>query len=481
MDNGIMMQYFEWYLPEDKSLWRQAAKEAKNLAQAGITAIWLPPAYKGQAGSKDVGYGVYDVYDLGEFDQKGSIATKYGTKEEYLEAIQALQKEGINVYADIVLNHKMGADAMEIVEAVENNPCNRNQVISGKESIEAWTKFTFSGRNNQYSDFKWNHRDFDGVDWDQKKQKSAIYNFTGTQWEQDVDGENGNYDYLMGADLNFSNPEVVEELNRWGQWYLNMTQVDGFRIDAVKHIQFDFFSQWLQKLRENNKKELFTVGEYWSPKVSLLEKYLEKSKWSMSLFDVPLHFKFFQVCQSGGTFNMQTLLEDTLVQKHPEKAVTFVENHDTQAGQALQTVIADWFKPLAYAVILLRPQGYPCVFYGDYYGIPSHGEPAFKEILDLFFQIRRKKLYGNFHDYFDDVNIVGWTVEGDTEHEDSGAAVLICDGPGGKKTMYLGVTHAGERFYDCTEHQTEDVMIAENGTGEFTVDGGSVSVWVKKA
>ena len=54
-----------------------------------------------------MGYGVYDMYDLGEFDQKGTIRTKYGTKEEYLAAIRAFHAQGIRVYADIVLNHRM--------------------------------------------------------------------------------------------------------------------------------------------------------------------------------------------------------------------------------------------------------------------------------------------------------------------------------------------------------------------------------------
>ena len=56
---------------------------------------------------------LYDLYDLGEFDQQGSIATKYGTKDEYLEAIQVLKQAGIESYADIVLNHKMGADELQ--------------------------------------------------------------------------------------------------------------------------------------------------------------------------------------------------------------------------------------------------------------------------------------------------------------------------------------------------------------------------------
>lgn len=66
-----------------------------------------------------------------------------------------------------------------------------------------------------------------------------------------MDGENGNYDYLMGTDLDMSNPEVVAELDRWGAWYLSETGVDGFRLDAVKHISFSFFRTWLAQLRQN--------------------------------------------------------------------------------------------------------------------------------------------------------------------------------------------------------------------------------------
>ena len=66
--NGVMMQYFHWYTPADGSLWRQLTDEAGQLAQAGFTAVWLPPAYKGAAGGNDVGYAVYDHFDLGEFE-----------------------------------------------------------------------------------------------------------------------------------------------------------------------------------------------------------------------------------------------------------------------------------------------------------------------------------------------------------------------------------------------------------------------------
>ena len=73
--NGTLMQYFHWYYPSDGSLWKKVKKEASELAETGITALWLPPAYKAASGTQDVGYGVYDMYDLGEFDQKGTVRT----------------------------------------------------------------------------------------------------------------------------------------------------------------------------------------------------------------------------------------------------------------------------------------------------------------------------------------------------------------------------------------------------------------------
>jgi alpha-amylase len=102
--NGTMMQYFHWYMDDRGTLWDEVKNQAKELADAGFTALWLPPAYKGSGGKSDVGYGVYDLFDLGEFDQKGSLRTKYDTKQQYLNAIAALHKSGLQVYADL---HKL--------------------------------------------------------------------------------------------------------------------------------------------------------------------------------------------------------------------------------------------------------------------------------------------------------------------------------------------------------------------------------------
>ena len=130
MLNGVMLQYFEWELPNDCELWRKAGRDALQLRHMGFTAVWLPPAYKGNAGINDVGYGVYDTYDLGEFDQKGTVRTKYGTRAEYLAAIRMLHLADLQVLPDIVLNHRMGADESEQVTVHCDNPDDRSQTYT---------------------------------------------------------------------------------------------------------------------------------------------------------------------------------------------------------------------------------------------------------------------------------------------------------------------------------------------------------------
>lgn len=478
-ENGVIMQYFEWYIGSEKHLWNILKKEALYLSKIGITAIWTPPAYKGAAGKQDVGYGTYDLYDLGEFDQKGSIETKYGTKQEYLEMIHALHKVDIQVYGDIVLDHKMGADETQQIKAVSVNAQNREEVTSEEQLIEAWTKFTFPNRNDKYSSFHWGWEDFDGIDYDQKTKQNRIFRFYGKDWDSQVDDENCNYDYLMGADIDFTQPRVVEELTTWGKWYLDITDIDGVRIDAVKHIQFTFYKKWLDALRSYTKKEVFAVGEYWSSDVKDLIHYLETDQYVMSLFDVPLHYHFYEASCSNGNYDMSKLFDHTLVAYDECKAVTFVDNHDTQPGQALPSFVLDWFKPSAYAIILLRKQGYPCVFYGDYYGIPHDSIPAKQDILNTLLHMRQNYAFGEQHDYFDDFSVVGFTREGNQEHP-QGLAVILTDRIAGEKRMYVGKQHAACIFHDVLGHYEKDIIIDEEGFGLFHVLDGSLSVYAKK-
>ncbi|MBR3163041.1 MAG: alpha-amylase [Clostridia bacterium] len=476
--NGMMMQYFEWYLDCNQNLWNIIREKAEKLARIGVTSLWLPPAYKGAGGKYEVGYGAYDLYDLGEFNQKDTVKTKYGSKDEYLECIDILKNNGIEVYADIVLNHKMGADAFQLIPATKMDFGDHNRPISDQETVKVATKFTFPGRNNKYSDFKWNWTHFTGVDYDDNTGEHAIFKFKDKNWGGQVDEEFGNFDYLMGADLDFSNQKVVEECLNWGKWYLEETGVDGFRLDAIKHIPAAFYKEWIKALRQESGKDLFTVGEYWTSNVEKLHRYLTEVDGEISLFDVPLHFNMYSASLDEN-YDLTKIFDNTLVKDNPNKAVTFVDNHDTQPSQALQSFVSPWFKQAAYSIILLRESGYPCVFYGDYYGIPHDNVEKVKD-LRLLMELRKERAYGEQHDYLDHPNVIGWTREGNEEILQSGLAVLISNKEDAEKMMYIGKQFIGETFIDALGNCSEEIKIDETGSGLFKVKSKSASVWVRK-
>ena len=488
--DGVMMQFFHWYTPADGSLWRRLAEQAAALAEAGFTAVWLPPAYKGAAGPHDTGYGVYDLFDLGEFDQKGATRTKYGTRDEYLQAIRTARAAGVQVYADVVFNHKLGGDAEEEFKATPYDPDDRNAPLGGLQPIRAWTRFTFPGRGATHSSLQWHWWHFNAVDTNTlEPDRRAVYLFEGKSFHDGVDLEKGNFDYLMGCDLDIANPDVRKELLYWGEWYADLTGVDGFRFDAVKHVAADFFVEWLAHVRGHAGRALFAVGEYWSGVRGALDHFIGATDGNLMLFDTGLHYSFAAAGREGDAYDLRGILDGSLVKDHPALAVTLVSNHDTQPLQALESVVESWFKPLAYAIILLRRDGYPCVFMPDYHGAEYRGVgedgqehdvrmPSHRWLIDHFLRVRRTSAFGGQNDYFDHRNCVGWTRTGNAEHP-GGMAVLLSNGADGVKPMDTGCP--GATYADVTGHVAETVTADGEGRAEFRCRGRSVSVWVPVA
>ena len=95
-------------------------------------------------------------------------------------------------------------------------------------------------------------------------------------------------------------------------------------------------------------------------------------------------------------------------------------------------------------------------------------------------KMRKTKLYGKQHDYFDDYDVIGWTLEGDKAHKDSGLAVIMSDKEAGEKNMFVGTQHAGEVWTDQLSPEREPVTINDDGMAVFRCDGGSVSCYSKK-
>lgn len=479
MTNQTVMQYFEWYLPSDGQHWNHLAEDAQHLSDLGISHVWMPPAFKG-TNKDDVGYGVYDLFDLGEFDQKGTIRTKYGFKDEYLNAINRLKDAGIVPMADVVLNHKAAADKLETFEVIEVDPEDRTKEISKPFEIEGWTHFTFDGRQKAYNDFEWHWYHFNGTDFDAKRNKSGIYLIQGDNkgWAENdlVDNENGNFDYLMYANLDYKHPEVIENIYSWVDWFVQTTGVLGFRMDAVKHIDSFFMRNFIRDVKEKQGQDFYVFGEFWNAKEEDNNTYLEKTENRFDLVDVRLHNNLYDASLEGADYDLTTIFDQTLVKNHPEHAVTFVENHDTQRGQALESTVEEWFKPAAYALILLREDGLPCLFYGDYYGIEGEfAQESFQEVLDTLLYARKELAYGEQKDYFDDPNCIGWTRSGN--EGGTPLAVTISNDVANSKTMEIGSDWAGQTFHDILGNCSDTVTIDEDGWGDFPVSEKSVSVW----
>ncbi len=479
-DNPIIMQAFYWemgtggyadHFPEERDLWRLLPAKAAEWKQWGITAAWLPPAHKGMTGTYDVGYSSYDLYDLGEFDQKGTVRTKYGTKEELVEAVQVLREHGIGVYYDAVLNHLMGADQTETLELSSRSPDKPG------EEVEVWSHFTFPGRQGRYSDFQWHWWHFNGTDFDQRSGDTGIFLFKDKQWDATCHQSDS---YLMGMDYDYEHEEVQEQLIRWGVWLVETLDVDGFRLDALKHMGCHFINTWLQEVQRRTDKKLFFVGEAWLNDAEVLKNYFDSlTAEELHVFDFPLRDSFRELSDND-MFSMRRLQHCGLVNQegYAERAVTFVENHDSQRDGEIMGLHR--YKYHAYAYILLRERGLPKVYWKDIYAYNM------KDGVAKLMEARKRFAHGpgyEWEDACDDV-VYAYVREGLENHPETGCVLLLA-----KKTetdwtsRHIRTQRPNTQFVDWTGNQEHTVTTDDGGWGEFGVacsEGRGWSVWVPK-
>jgi alpha-amylase len=326
---GVIMQAFYWDCPglegREEQWWKYLEGEVPALKDAGFTALWLPPANKAaNIDGPSMGYDPYDYYDLGHLDQKSSVKTWFGSKEELLSLIRKASGHGMQVYADIVINHCSGGDALEL------NPI---------DNKERWTRYTpESGK------FSRDYRSFHPSPYE--------------TWDDMTFGDM--------PDLCHRNPRVYAELIEYARWLLEDVGFDGFRYDCVKG-----YGGWMvrsiQELRAlKNGKPIkpFGVGECWDSDREIKEWLDETNIWSdnpVCACHFPLRYRLKDLCDTYG-FSLRELADGrTLLKDRPHEAVTFVENHDVVRDHP---IVND--KMLAYAFILTH-EGYPCVFWQDYY------------------------------------------------------------------------------------------------------------------
>ena len=365
------------------------------------------------------------------------------------------------------------------------------------------TRFDFPGRNGCYSSFRWNHTHFTGCEeekegyskqpwwkfwkkpWETNGEGSRkrIFRFENKQWAQDVDNEKGNYDYLLGCDIDHAIPEVRAELLRWGKWFLDETHVDGFRLDAVKHISAEFYRDWwLPEMRRHAGRNLFAVGEYLWGDVSRLNAYLDRVNRSMSLFDFPLHYKFRDASvaiHENREFDLRTLFSGTFVEERPEHAVTFVDNHDTQVGGGdLESPVLWEFQVAAYAFVLLRGKGFPCVFWRDLYGVGENRDGIVRDLSRLL-KIRQLSAKGEDVPVVDKgKNLVGFVRLGTEGDACSGLVCVISNSKEDRRFPFGFPDRFRGRRFRCVIGDRPNVTVNESGFADFSVGPNRCSVFI---
>jgi alpha-amylase len=271
-----------------------------------------------------MGYDPYDYYDLGEFDQKGSIPTWFGSRKELDDLIAAARAHGLGLIADMVINHNSGADGQEL------NP------LTGESR---WTQFRpGSGRFPR--------------DW------QCFHPNPYERWDEDRFGDM--------PDLSHRNPYVYGELLKLARWLVEEVGFDGFRYDFAKGYGGHTVQaiQEYRYVRDGAVVVPYGIAEHWSP-ASTIEQWADVTNFSIQnpvdAFDFPLREMLKSLCDRYG-FSLRDLVHaDTLLRRQPQTAVTFVENHDTRDQLA---IVND--KMLAYSFILTH-QGYPCVYWKDWF------------------------------------------------------------------------------------------------------------------
>jgi alpha-amylase len=327
---GVMMQTFYWDCPrEDKKefqWWNYINEKIPSLAKVGFTSLWLPPVHKAaNLFGPSMGYDPYDYYDLGEFDQKGGVPTWFGTRKELESVIESAHKHRLSLIADIVINHNSGADAQEV------NP------ITGQSR---WTVF-----NPKSGKFPRNWEFF----------HPSMYE----SWDEMTFGDM--------PDLSHRNPRVYDELLKFTRWLIEDVGFDGFRYDFVKGYGANTITaiQEYRYMREGKPFVPYGVAEFWDSTTNTIN-WVNSANFSNSnpvdAFDFPLRELLKNLCDQYG-FSLKNLVEgETILQKQPQNAVTFVENHDLRdEGRPIAND-----KLLAYSYTLTH-EGFPCVFWKDYY------------------------------------------------------------------------------------------------------------------
>lgn len=239
--------------------WSELIQKMPEIAEAGYDSIWLPPPAKGGS-VYSIGYDLFDPFDLGDKNQRGTVATHWGTKEQLVQAVQMAHRFGLRIYFDNVMNHR----AFDVPGYNSSTPTNLYPGLLPQD-------FHLQTVGDHFQN--WPSVEDYGNQWDvQYESLSGLIDLA-----TEPGSINGNFGPTLGSTtpkLSFvrqpgqnslymvtNQPAIAgspwrpfngtngvpqaEDVNsyliRAVLYTLNETKCDGFRLDAVKHVPSAFF------------------------------------------------------------------------------------------------------------------------------------------------------------------------------------------------------------------------------------------------
>ncbi|WP_225798820.1 pullulanase-type alpha-1,6-glucosidase [Streptomyces sp. NK15101] len=346
----------------------------------GTTAIWMAPIFKNrpvQGTGKDASAG-YHGYWITDFTQ---VDPHFGTNEDLEKLIAAAHAKGMKVFFDVITNHT--ADTVDYAEKKygyrpkgaypyldeDGRPFDDRTAI-GKVDADSfpYTPTTTGGKVPSWLN-----------------DPTMYHNRGDSTWA----GESAEYGDFVGLDdLWTERPEVVEGMKRIYEKWVRDFKIDGFRIDTVKHVDLDFWTQWATALdayaKKQGREDFFMFGEVYSADTAVTSPYVTRGRLDATL-DFPFQdaARAFASQGAGADRLARVFAEDyryTTDKANAYEQVTFLGNHDM--GRIGAFLKQD--NPNASDGELLRrdrlanelmflSRGNPVVYYGDEQGFTGPG------------------------------------------------------------------------------------------------------------
>lgn len=307
------------------------------IKELGANAIWFMPIMPSPT------YHKYDVTDY------KAVHPDYGTMADFKRLLDEAHKRDIKVVIDMIINHT--------------------------STEHPWFQASKSGRENDFRDYYvWAQKDTIATYLNKKTVTLDSDNIR--QWHDPGQGQDYYYGFFWGGmpDLNFDSPEVRKEIVDIGRFWLEEVGVDGFRLDAAKHIfpddrPLDNHAFWKEFRREMEaiKPDVYLVGEVYDRK-EIVAPYLPGLP---ALFNFDFHYTLIEALNTENGQVLYQKQKDVLdfYQGITTDFIdaTFSSNHDQP--RLLNDLKQDPAKYKQALAILMTLPGAPYLYYGEEIGM----------------------------------------------------------------------------------------------------------------